>query len=139
MYTTAVGAVTVLVSLLSNEAAAVQFYSCGILANMLVWEARKIINDQSDYQKEKNINNLYCTENKQRNKVQIMANLINEIEMNTRENDEPTDNLEVVNSEEEVSLPFVTLRTQITACDGLRPLTGLLTSPSGKKRGNCSS
>lgn len=35
------GAVTVLVSMLSNEAGALQNYSCGILANMLVWESRK--------------------------------------------------------------------------------------------------
>lgn len=35
------GAVSVLVSLLSNEAGAFQSYSCGILANLLCWEARK--------------------------------------------------------------------------------------------------
>lgn len=37
------GAVSVLVSLLSNEAGALQSYSCGILANLLCWESRKRI------------------------------------------------------------------------------------------------
>lgn len=35
------GVVTVLVSLLSNEASILQHYSCGILANMLCWECHK--------------------------------------------------------------------------------------------------
>ncbi|KAJ1424272.1 hypothetical protein B484DRAFT_398337 [Ochromonadaceae sp. CCMP2298] len=36
------GAVTVLASLLSNEEAALQNYACGILANLLCWEAREM-------------------------------------------------------------------------------------------------
>ena len=35
------GAVTVLISLLSNESGALQNYSCGILANLLCWESKR--------------------------------------------------------------------------------------------------
>jgi hypothetical protein len=50
------GVITVLVSLLSNEAGILQHYSCGILANMLVWECHR--NNMINYQlKDNNSNN----------------------------------------------------------------------------------
>lgn len=60
------GVITVLVSLLSNEASILQHYSCGILGNMLVWECHRnnMINYQlNDDNSKNNDENNYNNEN----------------------------------------------------------------------------
>lgn len=101
------GAVTVLISLLSNEAGVVCHFSCSILANLLVWEARrkKLQRIQADRDSDAS-----CT-----------------MEVGDDDDDEDGETPSKGNS---VDSTFKPLREQLEACGGKNMLVLLLTSPS---------
>ena len=98
------GAITVLISLLSNEAGVVCHFSCSILANLLVWEAR-------------------------RNKVlRRRVPRIHEAAFEAAGDEEEEDGWDEGSGDAEDS--FKPLREQLEACGGKNMLVSLLTSPS---------
>ena len=111
------GAVTVLISLLSNEAGVVCHYSCSILANLLVWEARRNfrLRRQQQQQQQQGDQN----EESDDEEVDFTSNTSSQ-PINTK----PGSDIDATTA------TFKPLRDQLEACGGKNMLVGLLTSPS---------
>lgn len=122
------GAVTVLISLLANEEGALQNYSCGVLANLLCWEARRErLSSQSDTPVDALDGSVTPSYRLRREQwlcsyVPIFRELFPE---------------SIRGDHESYSYPrpnhgngLVRLCDQIQACNGVKQLAGLLTSPS---------
>ena len=109
------GAVTVLISLLSNEAGVVCHYSCSILANLLVWEARRNLRLRRQHQQEQDSS--YDDSDDE------------EIDFNSITSSQPT-NTKRWSGIDASTATFKPLRDQLEACGGKNMLVSLLTSPS---------
>ena len=107
------GAVTVLISLLSNEAGVVCHYSCSILANLLVWEARRNLRIRRHHQQQGHYDESDDDEP--------------DFTSNTPSQPLPT---KVGSGIDATTTTFKPLRDQLEACGGKNMLVGLLTSPS---------
>lgn len=95
------GVVTVLISLLSNEAGVLQHFSCGILANLLCWESRK---------------------NAQQKSMSLISAATDALEVEGAVGTEA--------SSTEKTPTLIPLAEQLRACGGQGLLIALLTSPS---------
>ena len=107
------GAVTVLISLLSNEAGVVCHYSCSILANLLVWEARRNLRIRRHHQQQDHY------EESDDEESNFTSNI-------------PSQSLhtKVGSGIDATTTTFKPLRDQLEACGGKNMLVSLLTSPS---------
>lgn len=104
------GATTVLTALLQNEEGALQNYSCGILANLLCWEARK----QHEYKEQV----MYQGRARQSSPLVPTSPVVLRA-------------LSVLFGMDKLSLQQVGgVPDQVRACTGLKMLTALLTSPT---------
>ena len=106
---------TVLISLLSNEAGVVCHYSCSILANLLVWEARRNLRLRRQHQQEQDSS--YDDSDDE------------EIDFNSITSSQPT-NTKRWSGIDASTATFKPLRDQLEACGGKNMLVSLLTSPS---------
>ena len=127
------GAVTVLISLLANEEGALQNYSCGLLANLLCWEARRRrpvrpvpSSDPISLEDDRNWEWECWTHQRSReNWLCTHIRMFNDLDMSS---------IDSSSSRASGSLgsrnAWIQLSAQIDACGGIKQLTSLLTSPS---------
>ena len=122
------GAVTVLISLLANEEGALQNYSCGLLANLLCWEARRrgpvssfSSNEQNGHSWEREC----WTQQRSRERwLCTHIKMFRDLDMSS------IDSLSSRESSSSSHSAWIQLSTQIDACGGIKQLMSLLTSPS---------
>ena len=102
------GAVTVLAALLNNEEGALQNYACGILANLLCWEARKLLPMRGV---------VVSTSHRQSSPALVSPCTAYTLAALFGMSAESVEQL-------------APLALQLKHCDGIKMLTGLLTSPT---------
>jgi len=127
------GAVTVLISLLANEEGALQNYSCGLLANLLCWEARRrrpmqpvpssgagSLEDGRNWERE-----CWMHQRSRESWLCTHIRMFNDLDLSS------IDSLSTRTSGGRGSgKAWIQLSAQIDACGGIKQLTSLLTSPS---------
>jgi hypothetical protein len=122
------GAVTVLISLLANEEGALQNYSCGLLANLLCWEARhrRPSSLSSTEENGHNWERECWTQQQSRERwLSTHIRMFKDLDLSSIDSSSSRES-----SRSHTKSVWVKLSTQIDACGGIKQLMSLLTSPS---------